>query len=153
VLEEVWVQIRGVPPKWSKWRTFRQLASSLGKMVEIGWNSLFSGFFSMARVKITCKDPSKITNKRLFEMMNSLYVIYFKIEGSAEVGIDDDEDGGDNEDPSQGDDNGMEEFHHESLPGPEAPGDKKQEGFSDGGKFIQCTSSSNRDSSNRKVAS
>jgi hypothetical protein len=30
-LDEVWVQISGVPPKWSKWRIFRQIASSLGK--------------------------------------------------------------------------------------------------------------------------
>jgi hypothetical protein len=124
VLEEVWVQVRGVPPKWSKWRTFRELASSLGKMVEIDWNSLFSSFYSMVRVKIACKDPTKISKKRLFEMKNSLYVIYFKVEGSVEARIDEDEDGGDDEDPGQGDDNGMEEFHHEPLPDPEAPRDK-----------------------------
>jgi hypothetical protein len=34
-LEDVCVQIRGVPPKWSNWRTFVQIASSLDKMIEV----------------------------------------------------------------------------------------------------------------------
>jgi hypothetical protein len=45
ILEEVWIQVSGMPPKWSSWRNFRHVASSLAKMVEIGWNSLFSSFF------------------------------------------------------------------------------------------------------------
>jgi hypothetical protein len=32
-LEEAWVQISGIPPRWSNWRTLRQIASSLGKFV------------------------------------------------------------------------------------------------------------------------
>jgi hypothetical protein len=60
------VQVRGVPPKWSKWLTFRQIIFSLGKMVEIDWNSLFSNFFSMVRIKVACKDPTKIPKERLF---------------------------------------------------------------------------------------
>jgi hypothetical protein len=43
-LEEVWVQVKGVPPKWCNWRTLTQIASSLGRMVEVDWNSLFSSF-------------------------------------------------------------------------------------------------------------
>jgi hypothetical protein len=35
-LEEVWVQIGGIPPRWSSWRTLRQIASSLGKLLEVG---------------------------------------------------------------------------------------------------------------------
>jgi hypothetical protein len=35
VLDEIWVQIRGIPPKWSDWKTFNQIASSLGRMVEV----------------------------------------------------------------------------------------------------------------------
>jgi hypothetical protein len=74
-LDVIWVQIRGVPPKWSNWKCFRQITSSLGKMIEIDWNSFFSSFFSMVRVKIACKDPTKITGKRLFEMNVNLYII------------------------------------------------------------------------------
>jgi hypothetical protein len=41
-LNEAWVQTSGIPPKWCNWKTFRQVASSLGKMVVIDWNSLFT---------------------------------------------------------------------------------------------------------------
>jgi hypothetical protein len=44
-LDEIWVQVSGIPPKWSNWKTFRQVASSLGKMVEVEWKSVFASFF------------------------------------------------------------------------------------------------------------
>lgn len=50
-LTETWVQIRGIPPKWSDWTTIREIATSLGKLVEVDWQSLFSSFFSMVRVR------------------------------------------------------------------------------------------------------
>jgi hypothetical protein len=34
-LEEVWIQVKGVPPKWSTWRSFRQIASCVGKLLKI----------------------------------------------------------------------------------------------------------------------
>jgi hypothetical protein len=55
-------------------------------MIEIDWNSLFSSFFSMVRIKVACKDSTKIPKKRLFEMKNNLYVIHFKVEGQVDVG-------------------------------------------------------------------
>jgi hypothetical protein len=55
ILDEVWVQVSGIPPKWSNWKTFRQVPSSLGKMMEVDWSSLFASFFGMVRIKITCK--------------------------------------------------------------------------------------------------
>jgi hypothetical protein len=79
-LDEIWVQIRGIPPKWSDWKTFNQIASSLGRMVEVDWNSLFSSFISTMRVKIACKDATKISSKRLFEMQKKMYLIQFKVE-------------------------------------------------------------------------
>jgi hypothetical protein len=75
VLDKIWVQIRGIPLKWRDWKTFNQIASSLGRMVEVDWNSLLSSFFSMVRVKIACKDATKIPNKRLFEMQKKMYLI------------------------------------------------------------------------------
>jgi hypothetical protein len=30
-LDEIWVQIRGVPPKWSNLKSFNHISSSLGK--------------------------------------------------------------------------------------------------------------------------
>jgi hypothetical protein len=46
----------------------------------------------MVRVKIGCKDISKVSKKRLFEMKKKLYFIQFKVEmsGGSEEGADDD---------------------------------------------------------------
>jgi hypothetical protein len=116
-LEIIWVQIRGVPPKWSNWKCFRQIASSIGKMLEIDWTSLFSSFFSMVRVKIACKDPTKILGKRLFEMENNFSIIHFKVENALELGTNDGNDNGkDDEDGDNADDYGMEELQHDSEP-------------------------------------
>jgi hypothetical protein len=60
-LTEAWVQIRGVPPKWCDWVTIKEIASSLGKMSEIDWQTLFTSFFSVIRVKINCKKPKDDT--------------------------------------------------------------------------------------------
>ena len=36
-LTEVWVQIRGIPPKWCDWITIKEIASCLGKLAEVDW--------------------------------------------------------------------------------------------------------------------
>jgi hypothetical protein len=97
---------------------FREIASFLGKLLEVDWNSLFGSFFSMVRVKIACKDATKIPNKRLFEMKNILYVIQFKVEkyGIVGSGNGDEDIGGGDDDLGNGDDNGMEEIDHEAVP-------------------------------------
>jgi hypothetical protein len=51
IFEESWIQIRGIPSRWCNWRIFNQIASSLGRLVEVDWNSLFTSFFGMVRVK------------------------------------------------------------------------------------------------------
>jgi hypothetical protein len=67
-LTEVWVQVRGIPPKWCDWVTFRQVASTIGKLVEVDCHSLFASFFVMVRVKVKCRNPVKVPKKRLVEM-------------------------------------------------------------------------------------
>jgi hypothetical protein len=130
-LDEVWVQIRGIPPKWSDWKTFNQIASSLGKMVEVDWNSLFSSFFSMVRVKLACKDATKIPSKRLFETQKKMYLVQFKVEKPKAYGDEGGEgDDNDNEHPAD-DDTGMEELEHSELdPKTEPPKEKKLDGSS-----------------------
>jgi hypothetical protein len=53
-------------------------------------------------------------------MNNNLYVIHFKVEGRSEVGHE----GGDNEDPGNGDDTRMEEFQHNLVPEPKPSEDR-----------------------------
>lgn len=58
-----------------------EVSSSLGIMIEVDWQGLFNSFFSLVRVKIQCKDPTKIPRKRVFVFKSILYLIEFKTEG------------------------------------------------------------------------
>jgi hypothetical protein len=111
VLDEVWVQISGIPPKWSNWRTFNHVSSSLGRLLEVDWNSLFTSFFGMVRVNIACKDASRIPKKRVFEMKKKLYLIQFRVEGvsGGKDGVDDNDgdDGNNDNDDLNDEDKGL----------------------------------------------
>jgi hypothetical protein len=109
-LTETWVQVRGVPPKWNDWQTVREIASSLGRLMEVDWQSFFSSFFGMIRIKINCKDPTKIPTQRVLEMNNQLFLITFKAEGfDQEQGPPEEKDNGD------GGDSESEELEEEDL--------------------------------------
>jgi len=119
-LKEVWVQVRGIPPRWCDWVTLRQIASALGKLVEVDWQSLFGIYFAMIRIKIKCKDPSKVPKKRLMEMGDDIYLLYFKTEGvdqetDTEEGGDDKGGKGDKGDDDGGESSGEEDFLDEDL--------------------------------------
>lgn len=80
-LTELWVQIQGIPPKWVDWKSVGEVASGLGRMVDIDWQLLFNSFFSSVRAKIQCKDPSKILRERLFVFKGNVHLIVFTPEG------------------------------------------------------------------------
>lgn len=84
VLQELWVQMTGIPPKYCHWRVFAQIASSFGLLMEVDWSSIFKSFYEMVRVKISCKDGSKIPQDRLFEMKQDIFVVSFRVEGRTE---------------------------------------------------------------------
>ena len=101
-LIETWVQIKGVPPKWSDWTTIREIASSLGKLVEVDWQTLFTSFFNVIRVKINCKDPRKIPENRVVEMEDKLFLLSFTVEDLDKMRDKlEDEDGGNDDNPKE----------------------------------------------------
>ena len=59
-LQESWVQIRGLPPKWCSWNAFAQFTSGIGLLLEVDWPSVFKSFYEVVRVKVACRDPFKI---------------------------------------------------------------------------------------------
>jgi hypothetical protein len=105
-LTDVWVQITGIPPKWVDWDTLREVASSIGLMVEVDWHSLFNSFFSLARARVQCKNPFKIPKERIFVFSAQLYKIAFKPEGYEHIEVvsdDGSEKGDDDIDPEEED--------------------------------------------------
>jgi hypothetical protein len=70
----------------------------------------------MVRVKIACKDVSKITKKRMYEMKENIYLVQFKVEGAKGQTAGDDEEDGNDDDLGNGEDNDMKELDHENTP-------------------------------------
>lgn len=68
-------------------------------MVEVDWQGLFNSFFSSVRVKVQCKDPSRIPKQRIFVFNTKLYLLEFKTEGVEQ--IDSDSDGGSEKGPGE----------------------------------------------------
>ncbi|TVU42393.1 hypothetical protein EJB05_08795, partial [Eragrostis curvula] len=106
-LQEVWVEVSGIPPKWCAWSVFAQVSSSFGMMTDVEWPSLFKSFYEKVRIKVACRDPSKIPMERIFEMNKKLYYVYFEVEDAEQTvtGRDDKNDGG-----PGGDDDADEDF-------------------------------------------
>ena len=108
-LTGVWILIMGIPPKWIDWDTMREVALSVGLMVEVDWQTLFNNFFSTVRVKIQCRDPTRVPRRRVFVFQKELFLITFKVEGFDQVS-----------NPSDPDNDGeVEELEDEELAGNE----------------------------------
>jgi hypothetical protein len=57
------------------------MTSSFGLLIEVDWASLFKSFYEKVRVKIACRNPSRISKEKLIKMEKKLYLVDIAVEG------------------------------------------------------------------------
>jgi hypothetical protein len=134
-MDETWVKVEGIPPKFLSWRVMMRVSTSLGIPIDVDWHEIFRSFYKVLKIKVAVRDVSKIPSSRLMEFggrnyMLSLSVCHEPVGGEAnEDGDDpDDEQNGDNgnknaeeeEGPNDGGNKPMETEQSEKTPRPTA---------------------------------
>ena len=79
-LEQVWIKVRHLNPKWYEWSVYDQIASAFGLFVDVDWQHCFQSFYETVRLKVSCKDPTKIPSDRVFGVQGRLYRVMIKVE-------------------------------------------------------------------------
>jgi hypothetical protein len=97
-LEKIWVQFKGLQPQWCEWKVLFQFASALGFLVDVDWQGMFQTFYEVVRLKILCRDHTKIPESRNFNVCGKLYQISFVVEKPGPITVGD----GDDDPPQDG---------------------------------------------------
>jgi hypothetical protein len=66
-MQETWVKIEGIPPKYLSWRVMMRVSTSLGILIDVDWHEIFRSFYRVLRVKVAVRDVTKIPTSRLME--------------------------------------------------------------------------------------
>ncbi|KAM0878763.1 hypothetical protein ACQ4PT_034655 [Festuca glaucescens] len=108
-LQEVWVKVQGIPPKWCTWKVIAQVASSLRVLVNVDWHMIFRSFYKTVRMKVFVREVEKIPADRIFEMEKNMYLVFFDVEEEEYLDETDvgDGGGGDDDGPAGPDDDDL----------------------------------------------
>lgn len=79
-LQEIWIEIGGLSPKWCSWNVIAQITSSLGFLMNVDWHGIFRSFYEKIRVQVAVRDPTRIPEDRMFEFCQELFLLTFKVE-------------------------------------------------------------------------
>jgi hypothetical protein len=122
-MEETWVKVEGIPPKFLSWRVMMRVATSLGIPIDVDWHEIFRSFYKVLKIKVAVRDVSKIPTSRLMEFGGRNFMLSLSV-CHEPVGDEANEDG-DDPDDGQNDDNGNKIAEEEE--GPNDGGNKPME--------------------------
>lgn len=88
----IWIKIRKINPRWCEWSILDQITSVFGTLVDVDWQFNFKSFYEVVRVKLNCKDGSKIPKERIYGINGKFYKMLIAVEPitkqRAETGTD-----------------------------------------------------------------
>ncbi|KQK18090.1 hypothetical protein BRADI_1g38683v3 [Brachypodium distachyon] len=78
-LTEIWLQIKGIPPKWYTWRVIAHISKHFELLTDVDWSEIFKSFYETVRVKLAVRNPSKIPAERLIVLKKKFYLLQFTV--------------------------------------------------------------------------
>jgi hypothetical protein len=90
VMQVTWMKIHGLQPPWCEWNVIAQAVSVCGILEEIDWMSVFKDCAEVVRVKIKCRDATRIPAGRLFHFQGKFHQLLFEVEGEPAIGVAED---------------------------------------------------------------
>jgi hypothetical protein len=90
VMQDPLMKIHGLQPPSCEWNCIAQVVSVCGILEEIDWMSVFRDCAEVVRVRIKCRDATKIPAGRLFHFQGKFHQLLFEAEGESAVGGADD---------------------------------------------------------------
>lgn len=78
--QEVWVTIRGMNPRWCEWVVIDQITSVFGLLTVVDWTVMINSFYEEVKVRVMCRDYTKIPNERHFFLDGKFFLLSFEVE-------------------------------------------------------------------------
>jgi hypothetical protein len=97
-MQEIWVKVEGIPPKYLSWGVMMRVATALGIPIDVDWHEIFRSFYRVLRLRVAVRDISKVPSSRVMEFGGKLYLLSLSIvpdAGNGENNDDGDDPGND----------------------------------------------------------
>jgi hypothetical protein len=101
-MQETWVKVEGIPPKFLSWRVMMRVSTSLGIPIDVDWHEIFRSFYKVLKVNVAVRDVTKIPTSRLMEFGGRNFMLSLSLCHNP-MGDEVDEDGDDPADEQDGD--------------------------------------------------